>query len=156
MVRLLGAAASRAFDEVSTVTSGICTPLKDPRAVPSLFSFRECPPTHTTYLLFYTFTHEIHPLSLSVLSPEQMPVATPKYPAPLQSSRSLEKLGSFDLTPSIGTEFPPNVKLQDLLDEERNPTAIRDLAILVSLASFLTVPLVGTVRWRARFPESNE
>lgn len=58
-----------------------------------------------------------------------MPVATPSYPRPLQSSHSLSKLPQDDLTPAIGTEFPSSVSLRALLDDRQ---AIRDLAILVS------------------------
>lgn len=61
----------------------------------------------------------------------EMPSASPNYPAPLQSTGSLAKLGKTDLTPSIGTEFHPSVKIVDLLDTEAHPTAIRDLAIIV-------------------------
>lgn len=61
-----------------------------------------------------------------------MPVSKTTYPTPLQSTGSLNKYTTVDLTPSIGTEFDSSVKLKDLLNAEANPNAIRDLAILVS------------------------
>lgn len=51
------------------------------------------------------------------------------FPSPLQSTNSLSNLDSFDLTPSIGTEFSSSTQLSSLLTQ---PGAVKDLAILVS------------------------
>jgi len=51
------------------------------------------------------------------------------FPSSLQSTNSLSKLKSFDLTPSIGTEFDSSTQLSSLLTQ---PGAVKDLAILVS------------------------
>ena len=51
---------------------------------------------------------------------------------PLVSKGSLDTLGKFDVTPVIGTEFPKDIKIVDLLNAPNSDDLIRDLAILIS------------------------
>jgi hypothetical protein len=50
--------------------------------------------------------------------------------APLSSSHSLDKFQPKQLTPVIGTEFPEEVQIADLLSATNSDELIRDLAIL--------------------------
>jgi hypothetical protein len=73
-----------------------------------------------------------------------MPVATkPAYPSPLKLSPALlsllpEDSQPIDITPAIGTEFPPSFQLSSILPStsgdasEKNAQLVRDLATLVS------------------------
>ncbi|KAF8303417.1 putative TfdA family taurine dioxygenase [Clavulina sp. PMI_390] len=53
-------------------------------------------------------------------------------PQPLQSTNSLDGFKKVLLTPTIGVEFDPSVKLTDLLKDENSDNLIRDLGILIA------------------------
>lgn len=78
-------------------------------------------------------TEQLHTLKLRGPSPPS--TDTPgksRLVEPLKYTGSLEKYTHFEVTPSIGREFGPDLQLLDLIKSPNADDLIRDLAVLVS------------------------
>jgi hypothetical protein len=81
-----------------------------------------------------TETANIADVAINDPSKEAINLRSDEGKQPLKYSGSLDKYEHFDVTPTIGREYP-NLSLTELLDSPESETLIRDLAITSTWAS---------------------